>query len=743
MHRLTVLGRSLASGLCQTGVKTTTPITGTVQTTQTRGNAGGPPKIECFVDGKKVLVDPGTTVLQAAAMVGVEIPRFCYHERLSIAGNCRMCLVEVEKSAKPVAACAMPVMNGWSIKTNSDFTRKAREGVMEFLLVNHPLDCPICDQGGECDLQDQSMAFGSDRSRFTDNEYIGKRAVEDKNLGPLVKTVMTRCIHCTRCVRFASEVAGCEDLGTTGRGNNMQIGTYVEKMLMSELSGNVIDLCPVGALTSKPYAFMARPWELRRTESIDVHDAVGSNIVVTHRTGEVLRILPRINEDINEEWLSDKSRFACDGLKRQRLTVPMMKDSNGELKMADWEDVIITVAKVLDSTPGDRMAALVGGMADAETLVALKDLFNRLGCEDLCTESSFPMEYGATDVRSNYLLNTTINGCEEADLVLLIGTNPRYEASLLNARLRKGWIHNELDVAVIGPEIDLTYDYEHLGDSPDILKQLADGTHPFAKRLAAAKKPAVIIGTEALQRPDGAALMANAQKLAQDIKIKSGCGPSWRVLNVLHKVASQVAALDIGYKASVSSIKEQKPDVLFLLGADAGMVTRADLSENCFVIYQGHHGDKGAEIADLILPGAAYTEKQATYVNMEGRAQQTVAALTPPGMARNDWKIIRAISEVLGETLPYDNIQEIRARLNQVSPNLTRYGLVEEANFFAQAAELAALQKKLALSKDPIDVSQKLLSDYYMTDTISRASPTMAKCVTAVKQSLADGYAKV
>jgi len=713
------------------------------QQQQNRGNTGGPPgKLECFVDGKKVLVDPGTTVLQAAAMVGVEIPRFCYHERLSIAGNCRMCLVEVEKAAKPVAACAMPVMNGWSIKTNSDFTRKAREGVMEFLLVNHPLDCPICDQGGECDLQDQSMAFGSDRSRFTDNEFVGKRAVEDKNLGPLVKTVMTRCIHCTRCVRFASEVAGCEDLGTTGRGNNMQIGTYVEKMLMSEMSGNVIDLCPVGALTSKPYAFMARPWELRRTESIDVHDAVGSNIVVTHRTGEVLRILPRINEDINEEWLSDKSRFACDGLKRQRLTVPMMKDSSGELKVVDWEDVIITMAKVLDSTPGDQIAALAGGMADAEALVALKDLMNRLGCENLCTEESFPMEYGGTDIRSNYLLNTTITGCEEADLVLLIGTNPRYEAPILNARLRKGWIHNELDVGVLGPQVDLSYDYEHLGDSTEALQKLGDGTHPFAKKLAAAKRPAVIVGSEMLHRPDAAAVMANVQKLAQNARVQSGCGSSWRVLNVLHKVAGQVAALDIGYKAGVAAIKEQKPDVLFLLGADAGKITRADLPDNCFVIYQGHHGDKGAEMADLILPGAAYTEKQATYVNMEGRAQQTIAALTPPGMARVDWKIIRALSEVLGETLPYDTIQEVRARLNQVSPNLTRYGLVEEANFFAQAAELASTQKKLALSKDPIDVSQKILTDFYMTDAISRASPTMAKCVQAVKQQLDKGYKK-
>lgn len=737
MHRLTAVGR-LAAAL---NSKSSLPSSTTVQ--QNRGNAGGgSQKIECFVDGRKVLVDPGTTVLQAAAMVGVEIPRFCYHERLSIAGNCRMCLVEVEKAAKPVAACAMPVMKGWSIKTNSDFTRKAREGVMEFLLVNHPLDCPICDQGGECDLQDQSMAFGSDRSRFTDNEFVGKRAVEDKNLGPLVKTVMTRCIHCTRCVRFASEVAGCEDLGTTGRGNNMQIGTYVEKMLMSELSGNVIDLCPVGALTSKPYAFMARPWELRRTESIDVHDAVGSNIVVTHRTGEVLRILPRINEDINEEWLSDKSRFACDGLKRQRLTAPMMKDNNGDLLVTSWENVVITVAKVLDTTHPDDMAALVGGMADAEALVALKDLFNRLGCENLCTEESFPMEYGGTDIRSNYLLNTTITGCEEADLVLLVGTNPRYEAPLLNARLRKGWIHNELDVGLIGPAVDLSYDYDHLGDSPDVLKQLADGSHPFAKRLASAKKPAVIIGTEALQRPDGAALLALAQKLAQDVRVKSGCESSWRVLNVLHRVASQVAALDIGYKAGAAGIKEQKPQVLFLLGADAGAVTRADLPKDCFVIYQGHHGDKGAEMADLILPGAAYTEKQATFVNMEGRAQQTVAALAPLGQARVDWKIIRAISEVLNETLPYDTIQEVRARLNQVSPNLTRYGLVEEANFFAQAAELAAMQEKLALSKNPIDVSQKLLTDYYMTDPISRASPTMAKCIQAVNQQYAVGYKK-
>jgi len=736
--------RQLTRGLPSAAtVVRVTPSAATVTTSAKHQAGGPPPKIECFVDGKKVLVDPGTTVLQAAAMVGVEIPRFCYHDRLSIAGNCRMCLVEVEKSAKPVAACAMPVMNGWKIKTNSEFTRKAREGVMEFLLVNHPLDCPICDQGGECDLQDQSMAFGSDRSRFTDNDFTGKRAVEDKNLGPLVKTVMTRCIHCTRCVRFASEVAGCEDLGTTGRGNNMQIGTYVEKMLMSEMSGNVIDLCPVGALTSKPYAFMARPWETRKTESVDVLDAVGSNITVTHRTGEVLRILPRMNEEINEEWLSDKSRFACDGLKRQRLTVPMMKDNSGEMKVCDWKDAIITVAKVLDSTPADKMAAVVGGMADAESLVALKDLMNRIGCETLTTEETFPADLmSGTDLRSNYLLNTTIAGVEEADLVLLVGTNPRYEAPIFNSRLRKCWIHNELNVGVVGPKVDLSYDYDHLGDSAETVAQLAQGTHPFAKKLEEAKRPVVIVGSECLQREDGGAIMSMVQRLAQNVRVKCGAPEDWRVLNVLHRVAGQVAALDLGYMANAAAVRDMKPEVVYLLGADSGAISKEDLPEGAFVIYQGHHGDKGAELADVILPGAAYTEKQGTYVNTEGRAQQTLPALNPPGMARVDWKIIRAISEVLGETLPYDTIQQIRGRLSQVAPSLTRYGLIEEANYFAQAAQLAAADKKKVEAASPLDVTTKLLEDFYMTDSISRASPTMAKCVTAVKAERNKKYFK-
>merc|ERR1719166_551338 len=669
-------------------------------------------------------------------MVGVEIPRFCYHDRLSIAGNCRMCLVEVEKSAKPVAACAMPVMNGWKVKTNSDFTRKAREGVMEFLLVNHPLDCPICDQGGECDLQDQSMAFGSDRSRFTDNDFLGKRAVEDKNFGPLVKTVMTRCIHCTRCVRFSSEVAGVEDLGTTGRGNNMQIGTYVEKMIMSELSGNVIDLCPGGALTSKPYAFMARPWETRKTESIDVMDGLGCNIIVTHRTGEVLRIMPRMNEDINEEGLSDKSRFACDGLKRQRLTQPMVKGCDGNLAPCSWEDAIVAVAKALDSSPPEQIAAVAGGQADGEALMAMKDLMNRLGSELVCTEEAAP----CSDLRSNYLLNTGIAGVEDADFVLLVGSNPRFDAPVFNARLRKCWIHNELNLAMVGPKVDLTYDYEHLGDSTEVLKELAAGNHPFANELNSAKNPIVIVGSESLQREDGGAIMSLVQQIADNAKVKSGADPEWKVLNVLHRVASQVAALDLGWKAGVAEVRAAKPKVLWLLGADAGAITREDLPEDCFIIYQGHHGDAGAAIADCVLPGAAYTEKQGTYVNMEGRAQQTFPALAPPGEARVDWKIIRVVSEVLDEKLPYDKLNELRARMAEISPNLVRYGTVEHANFFAQSLDLS---KKVSseLSSGPLDVSKKILEEFYQTDSISRASPTMAKCVAAVKQHRVSKYA--
>ncbi|XP_030199883.1 NADH-ubiquinone oxidoreductase 75 kDa subunit, mitochondrial [Gadus morhua] len=678
--------------------------------------------VEVFVDGSPVLVEPGTTVMQACEKLGVQIPHFCYHERLSVAGNCRMCLVEIERVPKPVAACAMPVMKGWNILTNSDKTRRAREGVMEFLLANHPLDCPICDQGGECDLQDQSML----------------RPVHVLSLSP-PSSPPRRTSPCTvfkspvLAAPFASEVAGVEDLGTTGRGNDLQIGTYVERMFMSELSGNVIDLCPVGALTSKPYAFTARPWETRATESIDVLDAVGSNIVVSTREGEVMRVLPRLHDDINEEWISDKTRFAYDGLKRQRLTQPMVRSASGQLVATSWEDVLTRVAGALQAADGREIAAVVGGLVDAEALVALKDMLNRLNSDTLCTEEVFPMEGAGSDLRSNYLLNTGIAGIEEADLLLLVGTNPRYEAALVNARIRKSWLHNELQVALVGRKVDLTYTYEHLGDSAKILLEIAAGTHPFSKALAEAKRPIVIIGSSVLQREDGAAVMGAVASISQNARNNREVDRSWKVLNVLHRVASQVAALDLGYKPGVESIRKNPPKVLFLLGADAGCITRQDLADDSLIIYQGHHGDAGAPMADIILPGAAYTEKCSTYVNTEGRAQQTRVAVTAPGMAREDWTIIRAVSELAGVTLPYDTLDEVRDRLEECAPNLVRYDDIEEANYFQQAYELFKGGDQTVLD-EPFSPPLLTVKDFYMTDPISRASQTMAKCVKAVTE---------
>uniref|UniRef100_A0A1B0AHV7 NADH-ubiquinone oxidoreductase 75 kDa subunit, mitochondrial n=1 Tax=Glossina pallidipes TaxID=7398 RepID=A0A1B0AHV7_GLOPL len=694
--------------------------------------AKAPEKFEVFVDDIPVKVAPGTTVLQAAAMVGVEIPRFCYHERLAVAGNCRMCLVEVEKSPKPVAACAMPVMKGWRIKTNSELTRKAREGVMEFLLMNHPLDCPICDQGGECDLQDQAMAFGSDRSRFTDIDHTGKRAVEDKDIGPLVKTIMTRCIHCTRCIRFASEIAGVDDLGTTGRGNDMQIGTYVEKLFLTELSGNVIDLCPVGALTNKPYSFVARPWEIRKISSIDVLDAVGSNIVVSTRTNEVLRILPRENEDINEEWLADKSRFACDGLKRQRLVAPMVRMPNGELQAVEWEGALISVAKALKNAQG-KVAGIAGQLVDVETMVALKDLLNRNGGEILCTEQGFATKGAGTDLRSNYICNSSIAvklsftfalALEEADAVLLIGTNPRYEAPLVNTRLRKAYVHNELELASIGTNVDLSYKHQDLGEDSSLINDVCSGTHPFAKVLQSAKKPAVIIGAAVLERADGSGILATVTGFCKKLN-----KPNWNSLNVLQSNAAQTGAYDIGYQAGYQALLKAQPKVLFLLGADAGKITREQLPKDCFVVYIGSHGDNGASMADAVLPGAAYTEKTGIYVNTEGRAQQTLSAVTPPGMAREDWKIIRAISEVAGTPLPYDTIDELRNRIEDIAPHLVRLGKLEPATFSGFEEELATSK---TIDNSKVVIKLKDLRDYFMTDAISRSSPTMAKCISAV-----------
>lgn len=691
-----------------------------------RANTGGPPLVEVFVDDLPVEVPAGTNVMQACAEAGVEIPRFCYHERLSIAGNCRMCLVEVEGSPKPVAACAMPVMKGWRIKTDSPKTRKAREGVMEFLLVNHPLDCPICDQGGECDLQDQSMAFGGDRTRFEDMSHDGKRAVANKNIGPLVKTIMTRCIHCTRCVRFGNEIAGVEDLGTSGRGGIMEIGTYVEKMFKSELSGNVIDLCPVGALTSKPYAFTARPWELRRTESVDVMDAVGSNIVVQTRGGEVMRVIPAENEEINEEWISDKSRFAYDGLKRQRITEPYVKAKDGFLRPEIWENALVTVARVLNSRAGNEIAAVSGDFTDAETLFAVRKLLHSYDSEMLFTEQNFPLSASGTDMRSSYLFNTSIAGIEEADLVLLIGTNPRFEAPLINARIRKTWRNSPVDlkVGVIGADTDLTYPTVHLGDSADALIDLANGYHSFSQDLKSAKRPMIILGSSLLSRPDSIGLTQIIAKIAGQTNADEG----WKVMNTLHSNSSQVAALDLGYKPGVPDLSGVK--ILFMLGSDSGAITREGLDDDCVVVYIGSHGDAGAGVADVVLPGAAYTEKSVTYVNTEGRAQQTTKAVNPPGVAREDWKIIRALSELADNKLPYDDVYQLRTGMGRIAPHLLKEGEREEANFFSEAAKLNQIGETHSVSSEQtLQAPINRLKDFYMTDSISRASQTMANCV--------------
>ena len=666
------------------------------------------------INGQQVEVPPGTTVLQACELVGVEVPRFCYHERLSIAGNCRMCLVEMEKSPKPIASCAMPAADGMAIKTDTPMVHKARIGVMEFLLINHPLDCPICDQGGECDLQDQAMAYGYDRSRYAEN----KRAVEDKDLGPLVKTIMTRCIHCTRCIRFATEIAGVEELGATGRGEHMEVGTYVEKALSSELSGNIIDLCPVGALTSKPYAFMARPWELRKTESVDVMDAVGSSIRIDSRGSEVLRVLPRINEDVNEEWISDKTRFACDGLKRQRLDRPYVR-RDGKLQPASWREAFAVVASRLKTVTGAKIAAIVGDLACAESMVALKDLMAALGSPHLdCRQDGAKLD---ASTRVAYIFNSTIGGIDQADALLLIGTNPRWEAPVLNARIRKRWLAGGLKIAAVGPQLDLTYRYEYLGAGPQTLAELAAGRHAFADTLTNAKRPMLILGQGALARSDGAAVLTLARQVAE------ACGlvkDGWNGLNVLHVAAARVGGLDLGLTPGpggrdvagiLDGASKGEIEIVYLLGADE--IDTARLGK-AFVVYQGHHGDAGAVRADVIFPGAAYSEKNATYVNTEGRVQQARIAVFPPGEAREDWKIVRALSQAAGKRLPYDTLKQVRARLAAVNAGFAEPGVVKPSVWGAFG---------VVRSVEPTPFASPI-ANFYMTDPISRASATMAQC---------------
>jgi NADH-quinone oxidoreductase subunit G len=666
------------------------------------------------IDGKVIEVPTGATVLQACELAGVEIPRFCYHERLSVAGNCRMCLVEQEKAPKPIASCAMPAADNMVIRTDTPMVRQARRGVMEFLLANHPLDCPICDQGGECDLQDQAMAYGMDHGRFAE----AKRAVPDKEFGPLVKTSMNRCIHCTRCVRFSTEVAGVEELGALGRGEHMEIGTYIERALRSELSANIIDLCPVGALTSKPYAFVARPWELHSTESVDVLDAVGSNINVDTRGREVLRILPRLNEAVNEEWISDKTRFACDGLLRQRLDRPYVR-RDGRLKPATWAEAFQAIADRLRSMPGGKVAALAGDLVDAEAMFALKDLLAGLGSPHLdCRQDGAALD---PRTRAGYLFNTTIAGIEQSDVCLIIGSNPRWEAPLVNARILKRVHQGRYNVAVIGPRLDLTYKYEHLGAGPDTLRALAEGRHPFLEMLRKAERPMLILGQGALARPDGAAVLHLARRLAEaGGLVKEG----WNGFNVLHTAAARVGGLELGFLPGaggrdtagiLAGAGKGEIEVVYLLGADE--IDASKLGK-AFVIYQGHHGDAGAHRADVILPGAAYTEKDGTYMNTEGRAQRGLRAVFPPGEAREDWSILRALSQALGKPLPYDDIGQLRRRLYQVNPRFQRLDTVEPAAWgeFGREGPVEGTP-----FRSPID-------NFYMTDPISRASETMAKC---------------
>jgi NADH-quinone oxidoreductase subunit G len=666
------------------------------------------------IDGQETEVPPGTTVLQACQGIGIEIAHFCFHERLAIAGNCRMCLVEQERAPKPIASCAMPAADGMVILTQSEKAKSARHAVMEMLLINHPLDCPICDQGGECDLQDQAMAYGFDRGRYHEN----KRAVADKDFGPLVATNMTRCIHCTRCIRFLTDVAGVAELGATGRGENMEIGTYIQQALGSELSGNIIDLCPVGALTSKPYEFNARPWELRKTESVDVLDAVGSNIRIDARGAQILRVLPRLNEAVNEEWISDKTRFVADGLIRRRLDRPYIR-RGGKLVEAEWREALDLVADRLKSVPGERIAAIAGDLCDAEAMHAVKELLGGLGATSLdCRQDGAKLD---AVCRAGYLFNTTIAGIEEADACLLIGTNPRWEAPIINARLRKRYLHGGFKLAAIGPALDLTFPVDMLGATTETLAALGQGGHEWADRLKRAKAPMLILGQGALARPDGAQILGAARALAESLgMVRDG----WNGFNVLHRAAARVGGLDLGFLPGaggrdltgiLDGSRTGDIEVLYLLGAD-----ELDLADtgSAFVIYQGHHGDRGAARADVVLPGAAYTEKDGTYVNTEGRAQLGRRAAFPPGEAREDWSILRALSGALGKPLPFNSLGELRHHLRAAYPSFGEIDTVTTAEWgaFGTVGPIAATP-----FAHPI-------ADFYKTDPISRASPTMAEC---------------
>ncbi len=675
------------------------------------------PKI--VINGKEIEFEKGMTVLQACELADVEIPRFCYHEKLSIAGNCRMCLVEMEKSAKPIASCAMPAAEGMNIKTNTPFVEKARKGVMEFLLANHPLDCPVCDQGGECDLQDQSLYYGVDKSRFVEN----KRQVKEKYMGPLIKTQMTRCIHCTRCVRFATEVAGVPEIGAVGRGENMEITTYLEKSMESELSANVIDLCPVGALTSKPYAFEARPWELKKTESIDVMDAVGSNIRVDTYNWEVKRILPRPNNEINEEWISDKTRYSCDGLLKQRLDVPYIKKNN-KFQKASWDEAIKVILSKIKEIKPEEIAGHVGDMINLENALAFKKLFKFLKSDNLeFREKKF---YINTEEKMNYIFNSSIKGIEDSDLILLVGSNPRHEATILNARIRKLYVKKNVPIYSIGNPGDLTYNYEIIGNKTDEIKKIINKEGEFYKKFSLSKKPLFIIGESALELKSGKYIF---EELKNFLKINDLIREDWNALNVLVQNASTVGLIDLdlisnkkGDFTFFENLNSNKFKFLYLLGSDNLEIKK----NNEFVVYQGSHGDRGAEIADVILPNAAYTEQNGLYANLEGRVQESKKASYPIGEAKEDWKIFNMFFEKLGNKKDIFKFDTLRDETLSLIKN------------FSKINELPKFKFDKDKNKTSEFISEEILIkelDYYFSNSISRSSKTMSEC-RQVRQKL-------
>ncbi len=682
--------------------------------------------MEIFIDNIKIKVEPGTTILQACQKLGIEIPIFCYHEKLSIAGNCRMCLVEVEGNPKPVASCSFPCTDGMKIKTTTKMVQNARKGVMEFLLINHPLDCPICDQGGECDLQDIAMGYGNDKSRFAYN----KRAVKEKNFGPLIKTVMTRCIHCTRCIRFATEIAGTPELGAVGMGENMEVTSYLDKTLSSELSGNMIDICPVGALTSKPFSLTTRPWELNKTESIDTSDALCSNIRIDTRNNEVMRILPVENEDINEEWISDKTRFSYDGLKTNRLDTPFIRRNN-KLEESTWEETIQFVVKKLKKIKSNKMAAILGNQVDCESIIMLKDLFFTLGSDNLlCSQNN--ASYHSVP-RVAYTFNSGIKNIENADFCLLISTNPRKEAAILNARIRKRYLQGNFEIFSIGPKIDLNYPYRSIGENPNSLIFTLNGKNLLSKKLKKSKKPMFIIGDSIFDRKDSKAILDIIYKLCLkfSVVVKEKNKIIWNGLNFLHYASARVGALDLKFYSKnknfnldqvYSLSNNKKLDLIYLLGTDEVDVNKL---KNSFVIYQGHHGDFGAEYADVVLPGSTFSEKNGSFINTEGRLQTTYKACNPPGLAKEDWKIIAAIRKKIEKNFSYYDIYDVRKRLKHVNPQVFN----TDKNIISNKFE--KFGKKGKISEEVFHLS---VNDFYLTDPISKSSKTMISCSNEFKE---------